>query len=126
AAVRARWDGPIGLRLSPATVAGLAVPPGFELGVVILTGGAPAAPALAAFEGCGAPVLVEVVSSDEARAAVAAGAGGLVAKGAESGGRIGDTEAFILLQQVLRLDVPVWVQGGIGRHTAPAAVAAGA
>ncbi len=72
-------------------------------------------------------VLVEVRSPEEADAAAAAGAGGLIAKGAESGGRIGDLTAYVLLQDlVARTTLPVWSQGGIGRHTAAAAVAGGA
>ena len=74
----------------------------------------------------GRRVLVEVTSADDARAAVAAGADGLIAKGSESGGSIGDTETFVLLQQTVDLGVPVWARGGIGRHTAAAAVATGA
>ncbi len=72
-------------------------------------------------------VLVEVRSAEEADAAVAAGADGLVAKGSESGGRIGDLTAYVLVQTlVARTQLPVWAQGGIGLHTAAAAVAGGA
>ena len=39
---------------------------------------------------------------------------------------VGDTESFILLQQVLPLGIPAWVRGGIGLHTAAAAIASGA
>ncbi|HMQ26437.1 MAG TPA: nitronate monooxygenase, partial [Acidimicrobiales bacterium] len=75
----------------------------------------------------GRRVLVEVRTPTEADAAVAAGVAGLIAKGAESGGRIGDLTAYVLLQDlVARTDLPVWSQGGIGRHTAAAAVAGGA
>ena len=65
----------------------------------------------------------------EARNAAGAGADGLIAKGSESGGRIGDTSAFVLLQQLLAdtsLDLPVWSAGGIGLHTAAAVIAGGA
>lgn len=71
-------------------------------------------------------VLVEVTSVAEARQAAAAGADGLVAKGSESGGPVGATTAFVLLQQLLAdpgLALPVWCSGGIGRHTAAGAVA---
>ncbi|HEY8544227.1 MAG TPA: beta-ketoacyl synthase N-terminal-like domain-containing protein, partial [Acidimicrobiales bacterium] len=78
----------------------------------------------------GRRLVVEVRSVDEARAAVAAGADGLVAKGAESGGRVGTTGAFVLAQQVLEVaeaqGLPLWAQGGIGHHTAAAAVVGGA
>ncbi|MFD4601230.1 SDR family NAD(P)-dependent oxidoreductase [Streptomyces sp. NPDC058464] len=74
-------------------------------------------------------VLAEVTDLAGARAAVAAGAHGLIARGAESGGRVGELSTFVLLQQLLtadELDVPVWAAGGIGPHTAAAAVAGGA
>ncbi|MFD9097584.1 SDR family NAD(P)-dependent oxidoreductase [Streptomyces collinus] len=74
-------------------------------------------------------VLVEVTDLAQAREAVRAGAHGLIARGAESGGRTGGTSTFVLLQLLLAeqgLDVPVWACGGIGPHTAAAAVAGGA
>ncbi|WP_316759339.1 SDR family oxidoreductase [Streptomyces herbicida] len=74
-------------------------------------------------------VLAEVTDLDEARDAVRAGAHGLIARGSESGGRIGQLSTFVLLQQLLaepELDVPVWACGGIGPRTAAAAVAGGA
>jgi len=72
-------------------------------------------------------LVAEVRSAAEARDALAAGVDGLVARGAESGGRVGTTGAFVLGQQVWALtDLPVWIQGGVGRHTAAAAVVGGA
>ncbi len=71
-------------------------------------------------------VVVEVTSVAQARLAVSLGAGGLVAKGCESGGRVGAVETFVLLQQVVDLGVPVWARGGIGLHTAAGAIALGA
>ncbi|WP_117671960.1 type I polyketide synthase, partial [Micromonospora sp. MW-13] len=74
-------------------------------------------------------VLVEVTSRDEARAAAAAGAHGLVARGMEAGGRVGDLSSFVLLQQLVAddaLDLPVWVAGGIGPRTAGACLVGGA
>ena len=74
-------------------------------------------------------VLAEVTSVGQARAAVAAGAAGLIARGAESGGRVGELGSFVLLQQLLAdpdVTVPVWACGGIGPATAAAAVAGGA
>ncbi|ADP79620.1 type I polyketide synthase [Pseudofrankia inefficax] len=82
-----------------------------------------------------ARVLAEVTSVGEAALAVAAGADGLLARGAEAGGRVGELSSFVLLQQLLadggpRTDdgaaVPVWCWGGIGVHTAVAAVTGGA
>lgn len=72
-------------------------------------------------------VLVEVTSVDEARAAAARGAAGLIAKGSEAGGRIGRTSTFVLLQQLAgQVPLPIWAMGGIGLHTASACVVAGA
>ena len=71
-------------------------------------------------------VVVTVHSHAAALAARDAGASGLVASGREAGGRVGPTEASILLQQTVPLGLPVWARGGIGTHTAAAAVAGGA
>lgn len=74
-------------------------------------------------------VLVEVTDPEQALAAVRAGAHGLIARGAESGGRVGELSTFVLLQRLLAepgVDVPVWACGGIGPRTAAAAVAGGA
>ena len=74
-------------------------------------------------------VMVEVCTLDEARAALAGGAGGLIVRGAEGGGRVGELTTFVLLQTLLA-ELPagtlVWAAGGIGLHTAAAAVAGGA
>ncbi|WP_231114754.1 type I polyketide synthase [Lentzea aerocolonigenes] len=72
-------------------------------------------------------VLAVITSVAEAVAAIEFGATGLIAKGAEAGGRVGGSPAFVLLQQVLAItDLPVWVAGSIGPDTAAAAVAGGA
>ncbi|MEU8640081.1 beta-ketoacyl synthase N-terminal-like domain-containing protein, partial [Amycolatopsis sp. NPDC048633] len=77
----------------------------------------------------GRRVLAEVTSRTSAARAVASGAHGLIARGHECGGRTGELSTFVLLQALLAddaLDVPVWAAGGIGPHTAAAAVAGGA
>ncbi|MEV4831356.1 SDR family NAD(P)-dependent oxidoreductase [Micromonospora sp. NPDC049257] len=74
-------------------------------------------------------VLVEVTSRAEAHAAAAAGAHGLIARGMEAGGRVGELSSFVLLQQLVAddtLDLPVWVAGGIGPRTAGACLVGGA
>jgi acyl transferase domain-containing protein/NAD(P)H-dependent flavin oxidoreductase YrpB (nitropropane dioxygenase family)/NAD(P)-dependent dehydrogenase (short-subunit alcohol dehydrogenase family) len=55
------------------------------------------------------------------------GADGLIIKGNEAGGVIGSESSFILFQRVIRevRDIPVWVMGGVGLHTAPAVMALG-
>ncbi|MFB8787465.1 MAG: beta-ketoacyl synthase N-terminal-like domain-containing protein [Potamolinea sp.] len=51
---------------------------------------------------------------------------GLIAKGHESGGWVGEDSAFVLTQKLVqRQPLPVYVQGGIGIHTAAACRAAG-
>ncbi|MEU7554992.1 SDR family NAD(P)-dependent oxidoreductase [Streptomyces sp. NPDC044571] len=74
-------------------------------------------------------IWAEATGRAQARAAVAAGAQALVAKGHEAGGRVGEATTFVLLQQLLAgagAGVPVLAFGGIGPHTAAAAVAGGA
>ncbi|MFE2867921.1 SDR family NAD(P)-dependent oxidoreductase [Embleya sp. NPDC059259] len=110
---------PVGCPLSPDELPS-------RVRVVLL---APDAPWPLAAVGPGRRVLVEVTCVEQARAAVAAGAAGVVARGAESGGRCGELTTFVLLQQLLAdesVPVPVWAAGGIGPHTAAAAVAGGA
>ncbi|MFF3753645.1 SDR family NAD(P)-dependent oxidoreductase [Streptomyces sp. NPDC002018] len=77
----------------------------------------------------GRRVLVEVTDPAGGARAVADGASGLIVRGAESGGRAGELSTFVLVQRVLAdpaVTVPVWACGGIGPHTAAAAVAGGA
>ncbi|MGO1056856.1 SDR family NAD(P)-dependent oxidoreductase [Crossiella sp. CA198] len=74
-------------------------------------------------------VLVEITSVEQARAAAAGGAAGLIARGNEAGGLIGELSSFVLLQKLMAtpdLDLPIWLAGGIGTHTAAAAVLGGA
>lgn len=49
-------------------------------------------------------------------------------RGSECGGPCGELSTFVLLQRVLHAvpDIPAWACGGIGPHTAAAAVVAGA
>ncbi|GAA2585203.1 SDR family NAD(P)-dependent oxidoreductase [Actinomadura fulvescens] len=75
-------------------------------------------------------LLVEVVDPEEvATATRLPGLSGLIARGCEAGGRVGELTTFVLLQRLLadaRVTVPVHAAGGIGPHTAAAAVAGGA
>jgi len=72
-------------------------------------------------------VLLEVTSLEQAADASAiAGVSGLVARGHEAGGWVGEDTAFILTQKLLRAGTgPVYVLGGIGLHTAAACRAVG-
>ncbi|WP_345050093.1 beta-ketoacyl synthase N-terminal-like domain-containing protein, partial [Streptomyces rameus] len=124
--LRGAAPGPFGIRvtgrcaLTPADLGG-------PVDTVVLT---PDAPWTAAGLPPGQRVLAEVTDLGQARAAVRAGARGLIARGAESGGRVGELSTFVLLQQLLSerelSDVPVWACGGFGARTAAAAVAGGA
>ncbi|MDT0307963.1 SDR family oxidoreductase [Streptomyces sp. DSM 44917] len=126
ARLRAWARGPYGVRVA----AGCALTPEDLAGsgdlTVVLSAGAPWLPQdLPA----GWRVLAEVTSPEEATRAVAAGVHGLIARGSECGGRVGSLSTFVLLQRLLDGDgpgVPVWACGGIGPHTAAAAVAGGA
>ena len=74
-----------------------------------------------------ARVFREVISEDEAEAAVNAGVDGLVAKGNEAPGRVGAETLFVLLQRLCpKFNVPIWAFGGIGPHAAAACLLAGA
>jgi acyl transferase domain-containing protein/NAD(P)H-dependent flavin oxidoreductase YrpB (nitropropane dioxygenase family) len=75
----------------------------------------------------GTVVLLEATCLEQAELGEALGVDGLVVKGHEAGGRIGEETTFILLQRILpRVSLRVWAQGGIGLHTAAACHAAGA
>ncbi len=75
----------------------------------------------------GVRVVVEVFGVEQALAAEAAGADGVIAKGNEAGGWVGEETAFILLQRLRSaVRLPIWVQGGIGPHTVAAAYVGGA
>ncbi|MDF3294221.1 type I polyketide synthase [Streptomyces silvisoli] len=74
-------------------------------------------------------VLAEVTDLDQALDAVRSGAHGLIARGSESGGRVGELSTFVLLQLLLAepaVAIPVWACGGIGPRTAAGAVLGGA
>jgi acyl transferase domain-containing protein/NAD(P)H-dependent flavin oxidoreductase YrpB (nitropropane dioxygenase family)/ABC-type nitrate/sulfonate/bicarbonate transport system substrate-binding protein/NAD(P)-dependent dehydrogenase (short-subunit alcohol dehydrogenase family) len=72
-------------------------------------------------------VLLETTSRERAEAGQALGVDGLIAKGHEAGGRIGEETTFILLQNLLgHTCLPIFAHGGVGEHTAAACHAAGA
>ncbi|MCB0077972.1 MAG: SDR family oxidoreductase [Anaerolineales bacterium] len=75
----------------------------------------------------GFTVLAVVRSEAEAVVAQRHGVDGLLAKGHEAGGWVGQETTFILLQRLLRHShLPIWAWGGIGLHTAAACHVAGA
>jgi acyl transferase domain-containing protein/NAD(P)H-dependent flavin oxidoreductase YrpB (nitropropane dioxygenase family)/NAD(P)-dependent dehydrogenase (short-subunit alcohol dehydrogenase family) len=72
-------------------------------------------------------IFLEALSIEHARHGHDLGVDGIVAKGNEAAGIVGEKTAFILFQQIVsELPLPVWVQGGIGLHTAAACCAGGA
>ncbi|MFG2474705.1 SDR family NAD(P)-dependent oxidoreductase [Streptomyces fagopyri] len=76
----------------------------------------------------GRRTLVEVTGHEQALRAAAAGAHGLIARGHEAGGPVGELSTFVLVQQLLAdetFDLPVWAWGGAGPYTAAAVVAGG-
>ncbi|MFE2599330.1 SDR family NAD(P)-dependent oxidoreductase [Streptomyces sp. NPDC059396] len=119
-----RWSSlPFGVRIRPGCPATDSDLPGLVDTVLL------ADPARSPAEFAGRRVLVEVTDPAGAARAAAAGASGLIVRGAESGGRAGELSTFVLLQRILAdpsLTLPVWACGGIGPHTAAAAVAGGA
>lgn len=98
------------------------------LGAIVLAGyGEDLPAAVAAARDTERLVLAEVRNVDEAGVASAAGVDGLIARGSEAGGFGGAESTFVLLQRVVQATgLPVWVAGGVGLHSAAAAVAAGA
>jgi len=75
----------------------------------------------------GVKVLLEATNLEQAKAGEAGGVDGLIAKGNESAGWVGEETTLILLQRLLaQTRLPVWAQGGVGLHTAAACYVAGA
>jgi acyl transferase domain-containing protein/NAD(P)H-dependent flavin oxidoreductase YrpB (nitropropane dioxygenase family)/NADP-dependent 3-hydroxy acid dehydrogenase YdfG len=123
--------GDVGVRLDPSSPAFAALlpelPPIVRTAILTTGGSDRLREGAAGLKARGVRVLVEVTSEEEARGAEAAGADGLLAKGHEAGGWVGEETAFVLLQRLRRrVALPVWAYGGIGLHTAAAAHAAGA
>jgi acyl transferase domain-containing protein/NAD(P)H-dependent flavin oxidoreductase YrpB (nitropropane dioxygenase family)/NAD(P)-dependent dehydrogenase (short-subunit alcohol dehydrogenase family) len=77
--------------------------------------------------GSGLEAYVVATALGEALAAQDAGADAVIAKGHEAGGWIGEEGSFVLSQRLLgTLSTPVYIHGGVGRHTVAAAYVAGA
>jgi malonyl CoA-acyl carrier protein transacylase len=78
-------------------------------------------------KGLARQILIEVYDLQSARMAIAAGCDGLIIKGHEAGGWVSQHSSYILLQEFCsQLKIPYWIQGGIGLHSAAAAMQAGA
>lgn len=70
----------------------------------------------------------QVHDINEAKKAKAEGAVGIIIKGNEGAGKVGYESSYILFQRVVKeiTNIDIYVQGGVGIHTAAALVAAGA
>ena len=82
---------------------------------------------------CGIDVLWEVTSPEGLAIADSLGVQGVILKGNEAGGRVGEWTSLVLLQHWRRYRdqspasaLPAWVQGGVGLHTAAACWVGGA
>ncbi|UPK71082.1 type I polyketide synthase [Chitinophaga filiformis] len=73
-------------------------------------------------------ILYQVHTLFEAQQAVHDKADGIIIKGNEGAGKVGDESSFILFQQIVKAfpDTKIWVQGGAGIHTTAALMATGA
>jgi acyl transferase domain-containing protein/NAD(P)H-dependent flavin oxidoreductase YrpB (nitropropane dioxygenase family) len=77
--------------------------------------------------GAGLHAYSVATSLKEAKAGQDCGVDAVIAKGHEAGGRVGEEGSFVLLQRcITELQIPIWMQGGIGVHTAAASYVAGA
>ncbi|WP_029349950.1 type I polyketide synthase [Bosea sp. 117] len=130
-ALAARVRGDFGLKIpaldAPALALIEAQAPGGLRWVILDADAVLADPsAIARLAALGVQTLVEVIVWDD-RLATLEGHAGLVVKGHEAGGRVGEETGFILLQKALaRQAAPVHVRGGVGLHGAAAVMAAGA
>ncbi|MBB6107928.1 polyketide-type polyunsaturated fatty acid synthase PfaA [Mucilaginibacter lappiensis] len=73
-------------------------------------------------------LIYQVNDLASAKLAKAQGADGIIIKGNEGAGNVAYESSYILFQRVIQevKDIPVWVQGGVGIHTAAALSAQGA
>src|SRR5258708_14644986 len=71
-------------------------------------------------------VMLEVTSAEQGAAGVELGVDGLLAKGHEAGGMVGEETTLVLLQHLLsECALPVWAHGGVGLHFGGGGVAGG-
>ncbi|MBO9672460.1 MAG: SDR family NAD(P)-dependent oxidoreductase [Sphingobacteriaceae bacterium] len=74
-----------------------------------------------------AKIIYQVFDLDSGLAAQKNGAAGIIVKGNEGAGRVAYESSFVLFQRIIKaVNIPVWVQGGVGIHTAAALMAQGA
>ncbi len=72
-------------------------------------------------------VYLQVRKAEDSLQAEKYGATGIIVKGNEGAGLVGNESSFVLFQKVKKITkLPIWVQGGVGIHTTPALIMAGA
>lgn len=75
-------------------------------------------------------IIYQIHTYDEAIAARKIGINNIILKGNEAGGKVGTDSTFILFQRIMQhadlKEMNVWVQGGIGIHSAASLIALGA
>ena len=125
-----RLGRPFGLRVAASSVSETwlgAAPPTLETIIVVEEDAVDWTSAFEIVRKSGRRARAEVTSRGSAVLAEGAGAEGLIVAGHEAGGIGSDDSSFILLQGVLdRVEIPVWVRGGIGPRVSAGCVAAGA
>ena len=125
-----RFDRPFGIRVAGSSLEGRWLehaPDHLQVVVVVEGPGIDWSSRLELIRIAGRRAWAEVCSRGAAVEAAASGAEGLIIAGHEAGGWVSEDSSFILLQAVLdRVEVPVWVRGGIGPRVAAGCVAGGA
>jgi len=127
AATRARTDRPFGVNLitlHPELPDLIAVCAEARVSHVVLAGGLPPGPAIAAVKDSGARLLAFAPNLAVARKLLRAGADALIIEGSEAGGHIGPVSLAVLAQEILPAlpEAVIFAAGGIGRGTAIAAL----
>lgn len=72
-------------------------------------------------------ILHQITNRNEAIKALKSGATGLIVKGNEGAGTVSDKSSFILFQEIKKeINLPIWLQGGMGIHSSAGMIAGGA
>ena len=125
AATRAMTDKPFGVNLitlHPQMMEHIEVCRQAAVSHVVLAGGLPPGPAIAAIKDFGAKLMCFAPTAALAKKLIRSGVDAIIIEGMEAGGHIGPVSTNVLAQEILPSirDVPVFVAGGIGRGEAMA------
>jgi len=125
-ATRAMTDKPFGVNLitlHPEIEKLVAVCAEKKCAHMVLAGGLPSGPTIAAIKEFGAKLMCFAPTVTLAKKLVRSGVDALVIEGMEAGGHIGPVSTSVLAQEILPIvrDVPIFVAGGLGRGEAIAA-----